>query len=281
MPKSPVRLFQVLLLALVLFAPAAHTQAQQASKWAQVLSGQARLVRGIMQSDGSIEAGVHIQLEDGWKTYWRVPGDAGVPPDFNWAGSVNVSGIEVLWPAPVWLHDAFGVSIGYKKEVVFPIVVKPADWTKASTVKLTLNFAVCKDICAPVQADLVLDLPTQSIIPQYAGLIARYMTRVPKPVDQVDGLRVTAVRMETADKDVFLIVDVSDDGTSPTTDVFVDGPEEFYFTVPKEEASGSDGQKRYRIRVDGATDATVLNNADVNFVLVQGDNRVAQSWRLQ
>jgi DsbC/DsbD-like thiol-disulfide interchange protein len=279
--KFALRLVLALMPALILSAQASPLRAEQASHWAQVLNGQARLVRGMMLPDGSIEAGVQIQLDEGWKTYWRVPGDAGVPPEFNWARSVNVSDVAVLWPAPVWLHDEFGVSIGYKKEVVFPIVVTQADWTKASTVNLTLHFAVCNDICAPVQADLSLKIPSQSIVPQFAGLIARYMSQVPKPVDEVDGLRVTDVRTEVADKDVFLLVDVEYEDMSQAMDIFVEGPEEFYFTTPRDEATGTDGQKRYRIRVDGAASVNALGDASMNFVLVQGDKRVAQSWRLQ
>ena len=72
------------MVASLVFVPTSIASAQQASNWVQVLSSQVRLVRGAMQPDGSIQAGVHIQLDKGWKTYWRVPGDAGVPPDFNW-----------------------------------------------------------------------------------------------------------------------------------------------------------------------------------------------------
>ncbi len=276
-----LRIAQTSILTLLLLAPSGIASAQQASGWVEVLSSQIRLVRGAMQPDGSIQAGVHIQLDKGWKTYWRVPGDAGVPPDFNWSGSVNVSDVSVLWPAPVWLRDQFGVSIGYKDEIVFPIVVKPGDWTKASTVKLKIHFAVCNDICAPVQADLKLELPTQSILPQYAGLIARYMSQVPKPVEDTDTLRVADVRTETRDKDVFIVVDIAYEDVAHAMDIFLVGPEEYYFTTPKEEAVGGKNKKTYRIRVDGAGTAGALADKELNFVLVQGDKRVAQSWRLQ
>ena len=281
MLNRSLRFAQMLILALPMIAPSGVASAQQASRWVEVLSSQVRLVRGAMQPDGSIQAGVHIQRHKDWKTYWRVPGDAGVPPDFNWNGSVNVSDVSVFWPAPVWLRDQFGVSIGYKNEVVFPIVVRPGDWTKASTVKLKLHFAVCNEICAPVQADLKLDLPTQSIMPQYAGLIGRYMSQVPKPVEDTDVLRVAAVRAEAENKDVYLIVDVGYEDMASSMDVFLEGPEEYYFATPKEVKAAGEHKKRYRIRVDGAGEVGDLARKQLNFVLVQGDKRVAQTWRLQ
>ena len=279
MTERLFRTFTAFILAVVWLLPQA--QAQQATNWAKVLHSQARLVRGVMQPDGSIEAGVHIKLDPGWKTYWRVPGDAGVPPEFNWLRSVNVSDVTVLWPAPIRFRDQYGDGIGYKDEVVFPIVVSPADWTKASTVKLTLHFAVCNDICAPVRADLALEIPVQSVRPQYAGLIARYMSQVPKPVEEGDGLRIVNVGTEATDRDVHLVVDIAHEDGSNAVDVFLEGPEELYFNTPVEVAAGVDQQKRYRIRVDGEDGTDALNDARLNFVLVQGDKRVAQSWQLQ
>ena len=276
-----LRLVPALIVAALVFVPANTASAQQASKWVQVLSSQVRLVRGAMQPDGSIQAGVHIQLDKDWKTYWRVPGDAGVPPEFNWAGSVNVADISVLWPAPVWLRDQFGVSIGYKDEVVFPIVVRPGDWTKASTLNLNLHFAVCNEICAPVQATLRLDLPSQSIVPLFAGLIARYMAKVPKPAEEKDVPRVANVRIEAGDEEVYLVVDVAMEEMTDGMDLFIVGPEEFYFTTPQEIDAGQDLERRYRIRVDGAGGIEALAGAELNFVLVQGDKRLAQRWRLQ
>lgn len=281
MHNSFFRLFQALVVAALMFAPTNIASAQQASSWVQVLSSQVRLVRGAMQPDGSIHAGVHIQLDKGWKTYWRVPGDAGIPPDFNWEGSVNVADVSVLWPAPIWLRDQFGVSIGYKDEVVFPVIIKPGDWTKASTLNLNIHFAVCNEICAPVQAALRLEIPSQSIIPLFAGLIARYMAKVPRPVEEADDLRVADVRTEAGGEDVYLVVDVAAEDKTKAMDLFVVGPEEFYFTTPKEVDGGQDLKRRYRIRVDGAGSIDALTDAELNFVLVQGDKRLAQTWRLQ
>ena len=72
-----------------------------------------RIIPGSRQDDGSRLAGLRLTLARGWKTYWRSPGEAGVPPSFDWSRSENVAGVEVLWPRPKFF-DSFGLTtIGY------------------------------------------------------------------------------------------------------------------------------------------------------------------------
>lgn len=271
----------ILVLSLLLAAPSGTAMAAQASQWTQVLHSQARIVRGIMHDDGAIEVGIQVKLDAGWKTYWRVPGDAGVPPEFDWSQSRNIADVNLLWPAPVRFRDIFGESIGYLDEVVFPVVVRPGDWTKPSVVKVTVHYAVCKDICAPVRADLVLDLPLQSSTPLFAAVIARYKAMVPKPPEQVTGLRVANVSVLRADKDVHLLVDVICEDPARRMDVFIEGPKRLYFATPKAERAPVAGQKRFRIRIDGVGEGETLSGERLSFVVVDGDKRLAQDWRLQ
>ena len=49
---------------------------------------------------GQIGGGIEIALEPGWYTYWRNPGEAGVPPVFDFSGSENVASVDVMYPAP-------------------------------------------------------------------------------------------------------------------------------------------------------------------------------------
>src|SRR5262245_7732022 len=86
----------------------------------------ARLVGGETRQE-NWRAGIDITLDKGWRTYWRVPGDAGVPPQFDWSRSRNVKSITLLWPAPTRFTDEGGESIGYKDRVVFPVDVVAND----------------------------------------------------------------------------------------------------------------------------------------------------------
>src|SRR5208282_2413725 len=92
-------------LAIVAAALICHSgaRAQDASAWDKDTHAAARLIAGsASKTSGAtwLRAGVEIQLDPGWKTYWRAPGDSGVPPTLDFSGSENVKSVTVLWPAP-------------------------------------------------------------------------------------------------------------------------------------------------------------------------------------
>ena len=103
-------------------------------------------------------AGVELQLPEGWKTYWRFPGEAGgVPPSFDWSKSTNLESAQVLYPAPKRFTDKAGDTIGYKGTVVFPVRLKPKDAVEADRPASRSHYGVCKDICIPAEAELALE----------------------------------------------------------------------------------------------------------------------------
>ena len=69
----------------------------------------------------TIPLGLEVRLDDGWKTYWRSPGDAGIPPHVEWENSGNLETAAFLWPAPVRFNYYDLETFGYEKQVVFPI----------------------------------------------------------------------------------------------------------------------------------------------------------------
>src|SRR5689334_18069750 len=91
---------------------------------------------GGKSADLRLGAGVEIKLAPGWKTYWRYPGDSGVPPRFDFAGSENVKSVEILWPAPHRFSDESGITIGYKNDVIFPLRIVPQDAAKPVLLRL-------------------------------------------------------------------------------------------------------------------------------------------------
>ena len=134
--------------------------AQDASDWDAQNHTAARLIAGsqVAGSDTKIvRAGVEIKLDPGWKTYWRDPGDSGVPPKLDFAGSDNVKSVTVLWPAPERFPDgAGGNSIGYLDHVILPLRITPQDAKKQSSLKLKLGYDICSNMCVPVESDLKL-----------------------------------------------------------------------------------------------------------------------------
>ncbi len=151
------------ILSSAVIAPAPGPSAQtsiSATPWTELHASRVRLVADRAKSaKGQYLAGLEIVMADGWKTYWRMPGDSGVPPTFDWAGSANVASTKVLYPAPMRMPEAGGVAIGYKQSVLLPIEVTPQDPSKPVVLKLALEFGVCREICIPATANFDLPVP--------------------------------------------------------------------------------------------------------------------------
>lgn len=117
------------------------------------------LLAGWPTAEGARVAGLSIAMEPGWKTYWRVPGDAGIPPAFDWSGSTNVAAVAVRWPRP-HAFESFGMlTLGYKDAVVLPLEVTPIDPARPVALRLEFAYGVCSDICMPEMTEMALDLP--------------------------------------------------------------------------------------------------------------------------
>lgn len=114
--------------------------------------GSVDFLNGWRLNDGSYQTAVDFILGEGWKTYWRAPGPAGIPPSFDWSGSANIADIEIIWPTPKVFETYGMVSIGYKGPVTLPIRITPIDPNVEVTVNLALDFGVCSDICVPARA---------------------------------------------------------------------------------------------------------------------------------
>ena len=132
---------------------AVEARAQDASPWIRDGHSAVRLLAG-SRSGAVLLGGIAFQLQPGWKTYWRTPGDSGVPPRFDFSKSENIEAVTILWPAPTKFDDgAGGHSLGYHDQIVLPlrIVAKNAD--KPVTLRAAVNYAVCEKLCIPVEAD--------------------------------------------------------------------------------------------------------------------------------
>lgn len=103
-------------------------------------------------------AALRIRLDDGWKTYWRAPGEAGIPPLFDWSGSQNLTGVTIHWPAPQVFQNGGMRVIAYRDELILPLELHLADPDAPLNLQLSADFGVCHDICIPMQAALQADL---------------------------------------------------------------------------------------------------------------------------
>lgn len=159
------RIFTVALIAACFggLVPAAQAQMLQAEDVVQ-----AELLPGWRTEAGTQMAAVRIRLAPGWKTYWRAPGDSGIPPSFDWRMSGNVAGAEIHWPRPKVYNLNGYRTFGYDTEVIFPIEITPREQTRAISLSGVLDLGVCSDVCIPVTLDLAQIIPPASAAPDPA-----------------------------------------------------------------------------------------------------------------
>jgi DsbC/DsbD-like thiol-disulfide interchange protein len=120
---------------------------------------EATLLTGWRESDGSHMAGIRLKLEPGWHTYWRAPGDAGIPPIFDMTGSGNFKDAQVIWPRPE-VYEQNGLrSIVYNDEIVLPLQVMPKSKGRDIALRAKIDIGICKDICIPQTLNISAVLP--------------------------------------------------------------------------------------------------------------------------
>lgn len=166
---------------------------------------QASILPGWRTANGTHMAALHLALAAHWKTYWRSPGEAGIPPMFNWSGSENLANVQIHWPRPTVFHLNGMQTIGYVADVVLPLELTAIDPSKPIRLRATVDIGVCKDICMPAALTLTADLPAPGAPDTTikAALNARPDTGAEAGVSGMtcqidpisDGLRVTATIM--------------------------------------------------------------------------------------
>jgi DsbC/DsbD-like thiol-disulfide interchange protein len=220
----------------------AFAQPQDSPSWVQGLHSRARLISGGQEGDRQL-AGIEIALDPGFKTYWRTPGESGLPPRFDWSGSENVSSAEVLWPAPARHEDAGGIAYVYSRQVVLPVRVTPTDPGKPVRLALSVDYGVCKDICIPAHADLAAALSADG---PYRAAIDMALAQVPRPQALGAKAALSIVALEPANpqgKPGFLVTVQAPDGTRPS--LFAEGPENWYLST-----SLPDDANRFTVTVE-------------------------------
>lgn len=141
------RFFTALALSCAIALPLAAKDSFETPVTGDILTGWER-------ADGTRIAALHLKLAPGWKTYWRAPGDAGIPPHFEWGGSRNLRSVAITWPTPEVFLTAGMQTIGYSGDVVIPLALIPRQNGKPITLKAHLDLGVCSDICVPHQMTL-------------------------------------------------------------------------------------------------------------------------------
>ena len=247
---------------------ALEARAQDTSPWQRDGHSAVRLLAG-SRSGAVLMGGVAFQLQPGWKTYWRTPGDSGVPPRFDFSKSENIEAVTVLWPAPTKFDDgAGGYSLGYHDQVVLPLRIVAKNSDKPVTLRADINYAVCEKLCIPVEASA--ELAIASVASTEDSALFAALDTVPKPANVGDPNPLTIRDVKREGKSTVL-VDVAVPDTR-AINLFVEGPTpDWALPVPKLLEHSPPGVKRFAFELEGLPPGTNPEGAALKLTLVGGD----------
>ena len=243
-----------------------------ASDWTKAYKSRVRIISGptdFSVKDGSY-AGIQMQMSKGWKTYWRSPGESGVPPSFDWSGSDNLKHISIQWPAPKKYKDEYSTSIGYKREVILPLKITATDASKPVKMKLRMGYGICADICVPVEKRLKLTIPPRQV--GQNSLLSHYRQMVPKPVKTtgkvLNGFSFHKVSINLKGKKPNIIIEASVPLDTKKAELYVEASNGFYLPLPINERPSAGNQRRFIIDLTKSDPPKDLVGRTLAFTLV-------------
>jgi len=269
--RSPTRLSALLALAALV---AAGPALAGTSPWSEATGARLRLIApgGPPAADGTLSLGLEISLEPGWKTYWRHPGEAGLPPEIDLSGSTNLAGATIDFPAPRRFVDGGATSIGYSGDVVLPIRLTPEDPALPVMVDARVHYGACKELCVPAsgEARLMVSLATRPD----AEVAARFAAATDAvPAAATEGFAVTAVAPEAGDPRSLVVTATLPDAAAPA-ELFAEGPGTAFPGLPVRLEPPAPA--RWRLTLDKHAPAT----GPLRLTLVNGEQAVEQVWHL-
>jgi DsbC/DsbD-like thiol-disulfide interchange protein len=240
-------------------------RAEDTSPWQRDGHSAVRLLAG-SRSGAVLLGGIAFQLQPGWKTYWRTPGDSGVPPRFDFSKSENIEAVTVLWPAPMKFDDgAGGHSLGYKNQVVLPLRIVSKNTDKPVTLRAAISYAVCEKLCIPVEANA--ELAFTSVASTEDSTLSGALDTVPKPANVGDPNPLTIRDVKRDGKSAVLVDVVTPDAREVA--LFVEGPTpDWALPVPKPVEHSPVGVKRFAFELDGLPPGANPEGAALKLTLV-------------
>jgi len=247
------------------------------SGWADTEGGRMRLVIDpTPREDGKIAGFLDIALDPGWKTYWRDPGSAGIPPTLDFSQSQAIALDAMEYPAPVRVDDGYAIWAGYTAPVQLPLTFRRTGSGGAKMHALAF-IGICEKICVPFQAELVVDLPA-SLSAQDPDKIAvdEAFARLPEAAGADFSVETASLRLDSTE----LTVSAKLPAFRPAgmaAELFVAGPQGFAFAPPKL-VSDKDGMAEWSVRVEPPSGMDAASKAvPLDIVVTLGQRAIAQS----
>lgn len=221
-------------------------------------------------------AAIEISLAPGFLTYWRVPGEAGVPPVLDWSDSQNAGDIEVNWPAPERIREADSIVYGFHDKVIIPVRVSPLRPGTVS-LKLSLQYGVCKDICIPATATATVVLGGTDA-GKDAVAVQRAIRTLPKPTPARSEAPLSVLSGQgLKDKGEALISVRAPTGEKP--ELFAEGPEGWLFTVSEGQPGVEEGTWSFLVKAE-ETPKKPYALVPVRLTVTAGDQSIETELRI-
>lgn len=225
---------------------------------------------GWQTTSGTQMAAIRLTLAPGWKTYWRAPGEGGIPPAFGWAGSQNIASTQFHWPTPEVIDQNGLRSFGYHNQVVIPIEVTPAQPGAVTHLQGEVEIGVCLDICVPMRLNFAADLPPQT---HRDAAITAALIDNPISGDQAGLTRVTcAVEPDATGLWVTAVMDLPATGGPEVVVIEAGDPQVWVSASQVSRAGGQLTARAEMVHVSGQSFA--LNRAAVRITVLGTDRAV-------
>ena len=252
---------------------ASDVQAEESeTAWMQTPNARIRMINAVWDGKDPARIGIEIELEPGWKTYWRHPGDAGVPPRFDWSQSANLRSSRVIWPAPDRFGDEYGTSIGYKNKVVLPVELVPLTAGRPIRVALKFDYALCADVCIPAEAGLTLEVNPGGEAGPVTKRLQAWIARAPL-ASPAGGFTIGQPEAFLKDGKAMVKVMISRLNGLTNPDLFAEGPETVYVTVPRRVKQEGD-KALFHFSADGADTLAELRKIKLRLTARNGGKAV-------
>jgi len=249
------------------------------SPWVSTDYLQARLVSATdsVGQDKPIHAALEVRLAENWHAYWRMPGDGGLAPVFDWAGSQNLQNVDIGWPAPRRFITEGLHSFGYKDRISFPLTITPQIPGAAVSLNLKAAIMVCETICVPQNIEINLTLPTgDATTGRYGAVIKRLRDDLPAKGD-TSSLKINSAVLGP---DALVVHAYSSQGFE-NTDLFVESGD-LYLTAPPEITPDKDDPHAALLRIAKPESidnlAQELMGQTLTFTLTRGRHAVEKSF---
>ncbi len=259
-PKRGLLVATALSCGLILSIDAARAAS---SDWVETEGGRIRLTALAPDEEGTIRAVLDVDLLPGWKTYWRDPGDAGVPPSVGIDGSTNIKGLKLEFPPPERVDDGYSIWAGYTYPVAFPLTLTQERPGEASVLEADVFLGICESICIPFQTHFSVAIDADH---EPSGFETRLVEKAHAGLPEAPGEEFRIVDSGLSDSQDALVVSVAHPDPNAETEVFLTGPSGWYFDIP--ENTGNDGEvSTFRIPIVDSPEGQSLSGQSVQLLV--------------